>query len=261
MGNRVTILLLMLLLSACQTTPGVPTPIGPVTRPDLVTLINWERSPLAIVFRAETSLKDTTSFPRRNDIADCTIYGDNRIVYTVPNGRGIGVLWQRVSDEAIRLFVEDLTIIYQIYAQGIGVESITDDDSPDAVETMTVVVNGQAHRTDAFGGWPENYYQDVTQRCREVADSPAELVPVEAYISAEPITYDENIPSADWRADTGVNLAALSDSRTWLTGAPVQVLWDIHRNIGADVQFRQDDGLYRVALDVPGVTRYSPPPP
>jgi hypothetical protein len=41
----------------------------------------------------------------------------------------------------------------------------------------------------------------------------------------------------------------------------MQALWMAQRESGADVQFRQDDTVYRVSVEVPGVTRYSPPPP
>jgi hypothetical protein len=261
MVKRVTIGFLLLCLAACQTTPQVPTPIGTVTRPDLVSLITWERSPLAVVFRAEAATADTTSFDRRSDIADCTIYGDNRIVFTAPNGVGAGVNWQRVSDEAIRLFVEDLTLNYKIYAQRAGVDALPAEQRPTQTETVTLVVNGQAHRADALGGWTDTSYRDMTERCRAVADSPAELLPAEAFVSVEARPYDDNRPSVDWSASNGIDLATLSGERTWLTGPAMQALWTAQRESGADVQFRQDDAVYRVAVEVPGVSRFSPPPP
>lgn len=261
MVKQVTIGLLLLLLAACQTGPSVPTPIGPVTRPDLVTLINWERSPLAVVFRAESATADTISFERRSDIADCTIYGDNRVIFTTPNEISSGVTWQRVSDEAIRLLVEELMLEYQIYNQSSGIDAIPEDERPDRIETVMLVVNGQAHRADALGDWPEDYFSQLTERCRAVADAPAELLPVDAYVSVQTVPYNDTRPSVSWDPGSGIDLSALTEERVWLSGPAMQALWTAQREAGPDVQFRQVDTIYRVAVEVPGVTRYSPPPP
>lgn len=262
MAKRVTIVVfLMFLLAACQSPPAAPTPIGPVTRPDLVTLINWERSPLAVVFRAEAADIDTAAFGSRSEIADCTIYGDNRVVYSTPDGIGKGIAWQRVSDEAIRVFVEDLTLSFQIYNQRTGLDALALELRPEQTETLTLVVNGQAHRADALGGWPQDYYRSVTERCRAVADAPAELLPTGAYVSAETIPYNDNMPSTDWNAANGIDLSTLSAERYWYVGGAVQALWAVQRDLGADVQIRQGDRIFRVAVEVPGVSRYAPPPP
>lgn len=261
MAKRISIAFLLFVLAACQTTPAVPTPIGPVTRQDLVTLINWERSPLAVVFRAEATTTDITSFASRSEIADCTVYGDNRVVFTAPDGIAKSIAWQLVSDEAIRLFVEDLTLNYQIYNQRAGLDTLDADLRPDQTETLTLVVNGQAHRADALGGWPADYYQSVTERCRSVADAPAELLPFGAYVSVEVVPYDGNMPSTDWSAANGIDLAALSSERAWFTGGPVQALWAIQRDFGSDVQVQQGEVFYRVAVEVPGVSRFAPAPP
>jgi hypothetical protein len=254
-------LVLLVLLSACQQAPAVPTPIGPVTRPDLVSLINWERSPLAVVFRAEAATSDATAFPSRTEIADCTIYGDNRVVFTAPTGLGSAVHWQRVSDEAIRLFVEDLTVNYTLYNYSAGVDAMPADERPTQTDAVMLVVNGQAHRADAFGGWPDDYYRLVAERCRAVATEPALLIPAAAYVSVEPVVYDENLPRIEWDSTAGIDLAALGAERHWLSGPALQALWNAQRESGAAVQFRQAETDYRVAVEVPGVTRFSPPPP
>jgi hypothetical protein len=261
MVKQVLIGLFLLLLAACQTTPSNPPPIGTVTRPDLVTLINWDRSPVAVIFRAEVATSDTISFERRSDIADCTIYGDNRVVFTTPTGVGSGLSWQLVSDEAIRLMVEEFMLEYQIYNQSSGIDTIPEEQRPEYTETVILVVNGQAHRADALGGWPEGYFPQLTERCRAVADSPAELLPVEAYVSAQVVPYNDSRPTISWDPASGIDLSTLTEERIWHSGPAMQMLWTAQRESGADVQFRQEDTIYRVAVEVPGVTRYSPPPP
>lgn len=255
MGKRVTMALFMLLLGACQSFSGTPTPIGPVTRPELVEMINWERLPLSVVFRAETLTADTESLGARNRIAACTIYGDNRIVYTAAGSSGFQVVWQRLSDEAIRVFVYELLTDYDFRAMGTGFDG---SDSSPVLDTLLLIVNGEAHQSDSLANWPQGYYGDITERCRAVADSPAELIPLNAYISAETIAYDSNVPTTIWETSMGVDLSTLSIERRWMTDQSVQALWSLLRMYGADIQIRQGDETYHVAVEVPGVTRYSP---
>ncbi|MBC8171316.1 MAG: hypothetical protein H7X77_06575, partial [Anaerolineae bacterium] len=114
------LVIISLMAAACQPSapptppPGTPTPIGEVTRPELVDAIQWERSPTTIIFRAEyTGGGIEDEFYTRNDIPYCTIYGDNRVVWTTTNLRNDdGVVFDVVSDEKIRLFVDRLINFY-----------------------------------------------------------------------------------------------------------------------------------------------------
>ncbi|GIK28156.1 MAG: hypothetical protein J5J04_15275 [Anaerolineae bacterium] len=258
----IAVLVLMLMAAGCQSGPQTREPIGTVTRPDLVGLIDWERSPLAVVFRAEVTAADVDAFERRNDVADCTIYGDNRVVYTPPGGLSGPVVFQSVSDEAIRVFVEELTLIYQFYNRSSGLDALAPENRPPFIETLLLVVNGQAHRADALGALPDGYYRDVTERCRAVADSPAELIPAAGYVSVRPITYNPERPSVEWQHSDLLNLAALNpDERVWISGEGAQELWRLLRTYGSDVQITQGETTLQAAVEAPGVTRFSPPRP
>lgn len=262
MRVRRLIAVLLLIAAGCQPGPQAREPIGTVTRPDLVGLIDWERSPLAVVFRAEVTAADANAFERRNDVADCTIYGDNRVVYTPPGGLAGPVVFQSVSDEAIRIFVEDLTLTYQFYNRGSGLDALPPEDRPPFIETLLLVVNGQAHRADALGALPDGYYRDVAERCRAVADSPAELIPAAGHVSVRPVTYNPERPSIAWEHASDLNLAALNpDERVWVSGVGVQELWRLLRAYGPDVQITQGETTLQAAVEVPGVTRFSPPRP
>ncbi|MBK9121919.1 MAG: hypothetical protein IPM16_02185 [Chloroflexi bacterium] len=262
MRLRAVIAVLVLIAAGCQSGSQTREPIGTVTRPELVGLIDWERSPLAVVFRAEVTAADANAFERRNDVADCTIYGDNRVVYTPPGGLAGPVVFQSVSDEAIRVFVEELTLIYQFYNRGSGLDALAPEDRPPFIETLLLVVNGQAHRADALGALPDGYYRDVAERCRAVADSPAELIPAAGYVSVRPITYNPERSSVEWELPGELNLAALTpDERVWVSGSAMQDLWRMLRIYGSDVQITQGEATLQAAVEVPGVTRFSPPRP
>ena len=62
---------------------------------------------------------------------------------------------------------------------------------------------------------------------------------------------------------TGLDLDALATSgeRQWVTGQVLRVLWFWIHNSPPTLQFAQSSGAFRVALEIPSVTRDSPPPP
>jgi hypothetical protein len=62
---------------------------------------------------------------------------------------------------------------------------------------------------------------------------------------------------------SNLNLAELAASgeRRWVTDRNVRVIWDILRTSPPSVQFNENELPYHVALEVPNVTRDSPPAP
>jgi hypothetical protein len=54
---------------------------------------------------------------------------------------------------------------------------------------------------------------------------------------------------------------AQAGERRWLTDRNVRVIWTILRESPPGILFNEDGLTYRVALEVPNLTRESPPPP
>ncbi len=261
------LVLLSVLLTACQSGGEVvPTPIGEVTRPDLVGLINWERSPTTVVFRAEV-VGGADAFYLRNEVPYCTVYGDNRVVWTISNGVvDNAVAFDFVSDETIRLFVEDLTINERIYTLPSGVQNLPTDVEPPTYELLTLFVNGEAYQFDSLGGWPLGKFQAILDKCRSLSQSPIRFEPSAGWLSAQRVEYDPNVPSVRWSNTlSGLDLGAIADKngeRQWVTGDILRVIWEVLRRDGFDVQFEDErGGVYHVALEVPGVNKTAPPPP
>lgn len=260
--------LLILVLAACQ--PGAPeataTPIGEVTRPELVGLIDWVRSPSTVVFRAEVVGGDMEQeFFVRNDIPACTIYGDNRIVWTTTTSRSDdGVAYDLVSDETIRTFVDELAFDEQFFKYGAGLDALPTAEVTPVVERITLFVNGEVHTADSFGLWPLDFFQRMLVKCRSVSQSPIEFAPDGGWAAARPVDYSSNAPSTLWNANTGIlnltELAASSEPR-WITGEAARLVWTELRRGGLDFRFEQDGQQYNVVLEVPNVTRFSPPAP
>lgn len=255
----------VLLLAACGGGEAIPpTPIGDVTRPELVGLIDWERDPNTIIFRAEIVGGDEDALFRRNEIPPCTIFGDNRVVWLIDSATGgQQAVFEYVSDEAIRLFVEQLVLDYEIYSYGTGEDAADDTDATPVTEVMTLFVNGELHQTDAFSGWDFDYFEEIIDRCGQVGTAPTIFEPQSGYVSAEPVDYVPTVPDIPLSGDLGFDLPALAggSDRQWVTSDAVSAIWRGIRTNGLDVQFTYQGSTYIIALEVPQVTRLSPPAP
>jgi hypothetical protein len=270
MARTLLYAILIVLLAACQP-PAAPTPtsvgiIGEVTRPELVDAIQWDRSPNTVVFRAEVAGGDMeTAFYARNDVPYCTIYGDNRVVWTTTTIRSDdGVVFDLVSDEAIRIFVDWLINEKRIYDYKTGVDLLVPTEARPVFERLTLYVNDQIHQTDSFGGWDFAFFQEVMEACRSISTTPIAFEPEGAWVSAQEIDYNPDRSSILWDGSAaGLKFAELASSgeRRWLTGQNVKVLWDRLRSGGADLQFTDESATYLVAVEVPNITRSSPPAP
>lgn len=257
-------------LTACgSNSPAAPTPIGEVTRPELVNLINWDRNPNTIVFRAE-AIGGISEFFARNEVPYCTIYGDNRIVWTWNQGGQSEITaWDIASDEAIRLFVEDITLNDKIYEYSAGVNRVIDNtfdtSSQPTIERITLYVNDSVHQTDSFGGWELDFFQRILNKCRSISKTPIEFQPTGGWLTVQRVGYESDIPAVPWNNEiSGVDFSTLanSDRRTWVEGDAARVIWDVLHRFGYDVQFEDEEGTtYVASFEVPGVTRDAPPAP
>jgi hypothetical protein len=261
--RRLLILLcaLTLILAACDSggsgggNPGENS--GPV---------QWDRSPTTVVFRAEVrGGQYEGTFLSRNEIPPCTIYGDNRVVWTAEVGGGnVQVLFDQVADESIVAFVNYMAINQQFYSYTSGLDTAPPSSVSPVVETLTLFVNDVNKRTDAMGGWGIDYYERAIESCANVSTEPAVFEPDGGWISAEEVAYDSQAPLLVWDANaSGLNFSELAASGQprWITGDLVRVLWNMLRTSVYGVRFDQGDFQYHVALQVPGITRDAPAAP
>ena len=227
--------------------------------------IQWDRSPTAIIFRADVTGGSTDPFLARSEVPGCTIYGDNHAIWV--NELGVNntqVLEDRLTDDQIRTFVSDLAINQEFYKYTAKADTQPFGDVKPVVETLTLFVNGVNHQTDAFGGWDYDYYQRIRQNCQQVSSAPVLYVPTGGWVSAREAAYDPQSPAIPWNAaNNGLSLKdlAASGERKWITDRNVGVFWHVFRSSPANIQFFEDNKQYQVALEVPNITRDSPPAP
>ncbi len=253
----------LILLTGCQ--PAASNPASPnVDSPDDSTLIQWDRSPTSVVFRADVIGGDD-DFSARSAIPLCTVYGDNRVVWINElDGFNIEILYDRVSDDAVRSFVEYLTVNERVYTYDWQFDSIlTDDAIAPVAETVSVNVNGVQHRADAFSGWDPEWFRRVLDACKSISAEPVLFQPDGGWLSAQVAPYNSQAPIIEWdTASAGFSLESVVDGEPrWMIGAPMLTLWDDLRRLPSSLLYLEGDSYYTLALQIPDIMRDSPPAP
>lgn len=258
-------LIVAVALASCSPAPTPPS----TAQPQSSGAIQWDRSPDALVFRAEVTNGDTTSIRARDDIPECSIYGDNRVVWLNYLGAfEYEVLYDRVSDERLTAFVSYLASagIYNYTAQAdLQVPSLT----PPVIERLLLAVNGVEHRADGFSGWAPTWFRQVVDACKAVSGAPVLFEPEGAWLSAELLTNPNSGVLILWdAAASGLDFAAIAAAQTpvWITGSNLRVLWNFAVNQPESLVYAQvdADGLqqqYAIALQIPTFSRVSPAAP
>jgi hypothetical protein len=244
---------LILILSACTTEAPAPT-----AQPTL----RWERSPYTVVFRAETVNSQIEEFVQRSAIPTCSVYGDNRLVYVIARPDGtFQVAWDVLSDAVVTDFATALIGQTSLATLTTGIDALPTGVSAPEVQQVYLAVNDRIYRADSLGGWPADFYNQVLDRCKGLSASPAEFAPDSAYVAVREIEYQSFLPSVTWD-NPALSLDSLVNAeRTWLSGEGVSAIWQILRESGESIQFQEGEKTYQVILEIPGVTRGSPPPP
>jgi hypothetical protein len=252
------IMILISLLAACQ--PGV------TVTPSDEDVVQWNKDPYAVLFRAEIIGGDTAdAFYMLNDIPACTIYGDGRVVWVVEDSGGPRqVLFDYMPQPDIANFVVELGIRRKFYDFKEGYPLLIPSSTKPVYERLTLENNGVKYASDSFSEWPFDYYNQSLQLCIAQAKTPRTFEPDGAWISAQQTEYDARTPSIFWDSEAAglsfLNLASTKERR-WLEGSLVKILWHALQDNGMSVQFGEADNYYQIALQIPGVTRDAPPAP
>lgn len=259
------VVILGLTLSACQVFGGGDDNSGAARSQAEPSVITWERSPDSVIFRMDVvGGDDEDAFYQRSEIPLCTIYGDGRVVWATGSYEdGTRVLFDRLQDTQIRRFVDMLVNYWELYRHNAGLDLVISQTRP-VVEQITLTVNGQTHITDALSGWDYGYFAEILDACVTLGETPTVFEPQGGWVSAQQTTFNSRAPVNGWDSDAaGVDFAVLAESgqRQWVSGQVLRVLWYWLNNTPPTLQFSQRGGVFIVALEIPNVTRDSPPAP
>lgn len=238
--------------AACQ-------PASNTTPPNIVV---WDRSPQALIFRADV-IGGESEFHARNAVPNCTLYGDNHLVWVNELGPfQIEVLEDRLPDAAISAFVQHLAVDERLYTYEAGLSDFAGDDQP-VVETVRIDVNDIEHHADSFSGWGADWFPRVLNACKSLSQAPVLVVPSSGWVSAQSVAFSMQPPLVTWdAANMGLSLAdVVGGTARWITGEGASWLWNTIHALPSSTIFQDDDAYYQVALQVPGITRDAPPAP
>ncbi len=251
----VPIFALVLLIAACR--PAEQAAYDP-------SLVQWDRTPQNIIFRADI-VGGESDFAARNEVPNCTLYGDSRAVWVNELGAfQVQVLEDRLPDAAISAFVQYLTVSERIYTYDARLPDVqaTAGVQP-VVETVSINVNNLEHHADLLSGWRSDWFPRVLNACKSLSQAPVLVAPSSGWLSAQPTSFSMKPPIVTWDAQaTSVSLASLVGAAPhWISGDGASALWNTLHSLPSDMIFQDGDSYYEVALQVPGITRDLPPAP
>jgi len=253
--RRMITLALLLLIAACRPT-AAPNDVQP-------NIVQWDHNPQTIVFRADI-VGGESDFQARNDVPNCTIYGDNRIVWVNTLGPSqIQVLEDRLPDVGINEFSQYLAVNERIYTYDAKLKEIqAQADVNPVVETVQINVNDLPHSADSFGGWDADWFPRVLSACQHLGQEPVLVAPSSGWISAQSVPFSMEPPVATWNAQTmGLSLSSVTGATKWISGAGATSLWTTIHSLPSNLIFEDGSNYYQVALQVPGITRDAPGAP
>jgi hypothetical protein len=200
---------------------------------------------------------------RLSDIPICTIYGDNRIVWVNElDAFHVEILYDFLTDAQIDNFVTYLTVQERIYTYEAHAAEQANGEVAPVVEVVTINVNGQMHVADAFSGWDSEWFSRVARACKRIGQTPILYEPSGAWLTVESAEYNIAVPTVNWDGQSLLLADVLTGSQPrWIEGGEMLLLWNYLNTLPSNMLFLQNNAFYRIALQVPGVSRMSPPPP
>lgn len=243
------LLILVLLFTACDrqedATPAPENSGG----------IQWARAADAIVVRLEARRYDLNPVQMANLIPPCTLWGDGHLVWLNPLPGETQVLEARLDDATIRSFIQ---FIVGTGFYGWQSNFLYPDNFNPEIQSIRVSLYENDRTVSRYtADWPVDGYNTILNRCRALATQPVLYLPAGGWLSAATVEQAENTPTWQWSPETaGFALADLTEPR-WLTGEALVQVWQ--NTIVQPAYALENNQAYQLTLQVPGLSRESPP--
>lgn len=228
-------------------------------------LFDWDRNPDSIIVRLDSQASADDTVFLLNSIPPCTLWGDGRVVWvTRAQGGTREVLEARVKDSTMRAFVEG--IINRGFYDWRD-ELVPPSTSASVAESITISLYSEVRTVRRYSNWPQNGYQAILAECASLAEQPVLVLPRAGWVSAYEVPYNSQAPGWLWPEDAPFTLQelAFSGEARWMTGDLAAYIWERSREARTDVQvfemINEEYHAYRLAMVVPGISRYAPEAP
>lgn len=222
--------------------------------------LDWEREADTIILRLDARRPNDPAAQQVGEIPACTLWGDGRLVWMNELEDGQEVLEARLNDEEVRSLLE-----FVIFSGFYDWESdfIVEDGSNPTIESMTLNLYEDTFTLQRFSDWPADGYERILQRCREASSTPVLFLPDGGWLSAIEVPQIEGVGYWRWPGpNVGIELAQLVNSEpVWIEGDLARRIWENNVEDPAPSRVLEEEIAYQLVLQVPQITRDSPPRP
>lgn len=251
--------LLSLVLAACGGSPTqapTSTPSGPV--------IGWDPTPGRVILRLDRVLTNDEDRVTRNRLPPCTLYGDGRLVWVNPNPpNGEEVLEAYLSEVQMRDFLVYIIRDLKFYSVPDYAAQELPPTTEAALESISLNLYQEQKTVRSYRGWPGNTYIDISDRCKSVSEVRALVEPFGGWVTVYAVDRSPALPEIGWSpaAPFKMTEVAANGQPVWVTGVALRQLWRNERQTQGRMQWIEQGKAYKVAIQIPGLSRDAPPPP
>jgi hypothetical protein len=227
-------------------------------------VLAWDKSADAVIFRLDRQVLNEPDFQARNRLPYCTLYGDGRVVWvnTVQLG-GEEVLEALIDDTQFRAFLEFLIRDQRFYDIPDYASLELPPTQNAGVDSITLTLGEQVRTVRNYRQWPTATYALMLERCVTLSDSPVRVAPSAGWVTVYEGPPQTQLPRIDWPATAPFTIAQAAQDRQslWVEGPAFRQLWNTQRDTMGNVVWHEGGKNYRVAVQVPGISRDALPPP
>jgi hypothetical protein len=267
----IALILVAVVLASCtgggqnNQNPGGQTPIPPTaTSEPSGPVITWDKSPETIIVRLDRVLLKEPPYDGLNRLPSCTLFGNGRLLWInniPPNGEE--VLEAYLDDVTIRGFLEYVIRDKKFYNSPDYASQELPPSENAPLESVTLNVSQELRTVRSYRRWPDNLYLDILDKCRTLTETRALYIPTGAWVTGYAVPDNPNAPKIGWPPTGPFKMAELAASGNpmWVTDVALTQLWTAQRQSLGQIYWLEGGKTYRVAIQVPGVSRDSPPAP
>ncbi len=260
MSRFSVILLLIAVLTACGSNPATPVrPPATGTAPTPTALpFSWDTKPGSILFRIDRQIVGETPVEAMNRLPLCTVYGDGYMTWIT----GEQVLEARVNGEIIRSFLDFIIRDQHFYSVQDYAAKQLPPPGKHVIEMITLRISNETRTVRSYSNWSGGEFTAILERCTRISPEPVIYQPTGAWLSVQPIAGSQ-MPRMAWSKSNPLHIGeiATSGKPMWISGNVLGFFWSTLRGARNGVQFVEDGKTYLIGLQVPGVSRESPPMP